>query len=375
MSVVNKMLNDLEKRGASDGRSANYVPPAKASRPRVWIWSAVIIVSLAVLALFLFPQAQSPVSGLPATGLPATGVPATGLPAKSVPTAMQVPTQTVTKQAAQRAASPEPIPETATQQDVNAAKEQTAVLPRTHDTQPEMAPELAESVPETGDDVAEEASSTSSSMAAQTPAPAAVLTVTAEKSAAAPNAGLRERIRLAFEAGNRLQAIALMQELRAREPDNLALTKKLAASLFAEGQMTAARTVLTEQLAAQPAEHSVRLMLARLYVQQGQTPRALEELIEADRYAPLSLALLAYRGELLREQQRFDRALDDYVQLSAREPGNARWWLGLGVCADSLQQAQQARAAYQQALALEQLDPEVDAYLRSRIERLAGGER
>lgn len=355
MSVVNKMLNDLEKRGGSASPSANYVPPVRQTRWRLLGWLLVIVVCVIAALLMAFPRDDEPTT---AESLPL----ASQAPAETLPSASGEPDAVATSPSA-------PLPPSSQR----AGEPSAGAAPVAGDIRPEQAEPQQQMVSDAPQQAAPGGQGTTSAPRSNStaPSPAASLSVTSEVTASAPNAGLRERIRLALEQDQMLSAIALMKELYAREPENVALSKKLAATLFAEGQTEAARRLLTDSLVSNPQQHSVRLMLARLYVQQQQHNAALQVLNDAEAYPPVSLSLLAFRGELMRDRQRYDRARADYAQLTARDPGNARWWLGLAIAAEGLNKPAEARAAYQQALSLNQLGTDVATYMRSRLNALA----
>lgn len=76
----------------------------------------------------------------------------------------------------------------------------------------------------------------------------------------------------------------------------------------------------------------------------------------------LSLLAASYQ-----QQQRFPSALALYQRLTERQPEKAEYWLGLGVCADHLQQRQTAITAYRQALAKNTLNDRVVDYIKQRL--------
>ncbi len=76
------------------------------------------------------------------------------------------------------------------------------------------------------------------------------------------------------------------------------------------------------------------------------------------------LALLAGSYQ---QQQRFPSALALYQRLTESQPEKAEYWLGLGVCADHLQQRQTALTAYRQALAKNTLNDSVVDYIKQRL--------
>ena len=182
-------------------------------------------------------------------------------------------------------------------------------------------------------------------------------------------ATLRDEIDRSMKSGDTREAIRLLNKLTQREPDNISVRKKLASVYFAEGQIEQAQQLLEQTLIKVPANTSVRLMLGRLYVQQNMHSLAWEAIREPA--LTNDTDFLGFRAGFAQQQQRFDTALADYNTLVALQPGDARWWLGLGVAADKTNRSHMAVQAYQKALRLQELDDDVETFIRQRISELS----
>lgn len=348
MSVVNKMLKDLESRKAETDAPNNYRPllhkPPRLSRR--WVYSLVTMAVL-VVAVALLTMSERVAATLVQQVAKAPKV-------EAVPPKLS--------------AAPEPAPAATEKQPLiirpinellasPAGKKEdlvTSNLPENaaKDTVSEAAPENQTADSDSGMKNGE-------------------LTVTASTGKQELH-NLRERIRLALARPDKREAITLMYELADVQPENIAVRKKLAAVMFADGKVAQAREQLTLALSLFPADHSLRLMLARLYQQQGQAEQALQVLATADDYQPVSTDLIAFRASLARTEQRFADALTNYHLLVARAPDDARWWLGVATSADHLGQARVALNAYRRAMTRGELNTEVQQFMRQRTTVLAG---
>ncbi|MCU7554694.1 tetratricopeptide repeat protein [Alteromonas sp. ASW11-19] len=352
MSVVNKMLKDLESRDAETGAPSNYRPPAqkKAQPLRIWVYSLVTVAVLVVaVALLTMPERVE---------------------APSVPQTVEVvpaeETNTVTAKPIEVA---KPVPAKPKKQSILTRPISEIVAGQAGRKEDLLASEKPLSGEQPG--TAADTASAETTAAEDTAAEQGEFTLTA-KNGTQEYQNLRERIRLALDSPDKREAITLMRELAEAQPDNVAVRKKLAAVLFANGQAGPARDQLIATLDKFPADHSVRLMLARLYQQQGQTEQARQVLATAEDYLPVSTDLIAFRASLAQTEQRFEQALTDYHLLVARAPDESRWWLGVATSADHLGQAKVALNAYRQALSRGELNTDVQQFMRQRITVLAG---
>jgi MSHA biogenesis protein MshN len=72
----------------------------------------------------------------------------------------------------------------------------------------------------------------------------------------------------------------------------------------------------------------------------------------------------------LQEQKRFEEAGQLYRQLVNLRPQQAVWWMGLAISMDQAGSNEQARGAYEQAIALPGLRSDLHDYIRGRLQIL-----
>jgi MSHA biogenesis protein MshN len=186
---------------------------------------------------------------------------------------------------------------------------------------------------------------------------------------------IEEQVRLALDNNDYNTAIGLMQQKVQSHPSDSGAKKKLASLLFASGQIDQAQALLQRMLVHTPDDHSVRLMLSRLYVKQGLTKIAIQNASEAvsSPSNPLTIELLSFRANLLQQHSVFDKSLNDYLALTKRRPLEPKWWLGAAISADSLQHSALALSAFSQVIQIDTqqtLSPDVHHYVQERIARL-----
>ena len=365
MSVVNKMLQDLEARQVNSSKvSADYQPPTKSLR---WLWWLIIMVAVLLLAvlywlstqgLFSAPAVEknNPISASAAPGQTNSGVKLMRTNDKLIAPLETSQNNTLVETEASDIA---PGPETAE------LAVQSATLTQTKQDWLESAPAEMHA-PEVLSAQPKEAK-----VAAQ-PAQIAPTFAIKDSSQASQSSSLKQQISDALAGNDNSLAMRLLSELLEQQPDNFEALKKLASLLFADGQISQASNRLLAGVQNAPERGDLRLMLARLYIQQQQPDLALALLQELNSVA-LPVDYLAFRANLAQQQADYASAHQDYLRLTRIDESNARWWLGLGITEEKRgANAAAALQAYQRAQNLQQLEPAVSDFIAQRIKLLAG---
>lgn len=185
---------------------------------------------------------------------------------------------------------------------------------------------------------------------------------------------LKQRIADSLNNGSFSLAQPLLDKLLDFEPNNIKVRKKLASLLFSQGNYAQSKQVLIQGIEIHPARNDLRLMLARLYIVQKESLKALNILVEFQPSADNKTEYLAYRASLAQQLMQTERAKSDYLTLTIIEPDNAQWWLGLAIIRDQLGEFNMALQAYNKANTLGQLDNSVNDFIQQRISVLAGAQ-
>tara|TARA_R110002153_G_scaffold27084_4_gene84254 strand:- start:5575 stop:6699 length:1125 start_codon:yes stop_codon:yes gene_type:complete len=183
---------------------------------------------------------------------------------------------------------------------------------------------------------------------------------------------LKQHIAESLSNDNLDLAQSLLYQLLETEPDNIKARKKLASLLFAQGNYAQSKQLLVQGMELHPTQSDLRLMLARLYVVQKEPSQALNILVEFQPSIDNQTEYLAYRAALAQQLKQTELAKSDYQVLANVEPTNAKWWLGLAIAEDQLGEIKMAVQAYSRASSLGQLDGSVGEFMQQRISVLAG---
>lgn len=367
MSVVNQMLKDLEDRNANDAEYSAVYKPVKGRKSSIWAiaFFALLIVLLGLLAWMLYDNyfaQQSESSG-----------------SMQTQTTTQVLASAVTNNDAVATQEPEPILDNVINQTVepviNVAEVTEFVDSTDEPTQRENS-ELDSAIQSVGtvEKTVQTVAATmtvnkSNSVVSSTPE-----TNDFSKQASGSQStgvSLREQALAALRSGQDALGIQLLTQLIQLEPTNVRAYKKLSAVLYSQNQTIRAISVLEDGIGVSPQDADLRLMLARLLSQQNEEERALTIVTPEFVLSGQSSEFLSFRAALAEKLGAHNIAYSDYLQLSAEQPDESRWWLGLAVSSDRIARNQMAIEAYQRVIVLNQLSNEVKSFAQQRINQLA----
>ncbi|VEL95317.1 MSHA biogenesis protein MshN [Alteromonas sp. 76-1] len=403
MSVVNKMLKDLEAREGVEQPQARYQAPQKKSVSALTIVVLLLVIATIALAVWVLlnPAPSLSSAALPSESMAITDTDEVSLTEQSpaiLPTSLTASAQPSTTSADQGSAEKESAKANISQNDDtnkphNLSKPMQTFAQVAQDTSSEKAkategeylksPRAASDAsisPTSNPDnspngiyVAKTVSKSVDSLKTAESAPVPRFSKQIDNNKNAP--AIEEQVRLALDNNDYNTAIGLMQQKVQSHPTDIGAKKKLASLLFASGQVEKAQALLQRMLVNSPDDHSVRLMLSRLYVKQGLTTLAIESAngaVSSPRN-PLSIELLSFRANLLQQHGEFDKSLNDYLVLTKRRPLEPKWWLGAAISADSLHQSALAFHAFSQVVKIDTqqtLSPDVHHYAQERMARL-----
>lgn len=410
MSVVNKMLKDLEAREGVEQPQARYQAPQKKSVSALTIVVILLVIVTIALAVWVLlnPAPSLSSAALPSESMAITDTDEVSLTEQSpaiLPTSLTASAQPSTTSADQGSTEKESADKVSAKASIsqnddmnkphNLSKPIQTSAQEAQGTSSEKAkategeylkspsPRAASDAsinPTSNPDnspsgifVAKTASKSVDSLKTAESAPVPRFSKQIDNNKNAP--AIEEQVRLALDNNDYNIAIGLMQQKVQSHPTDIGAKKKLASLLFASGQVEKAQALLQRMLVNSPDDHSVRLMLSRLYVKQGLTTLAIKSAngaVSSPRN-PLSIELLSFRANLLQQHGEFDKSLNDYLVLTKRRPLEPKWWLGAAISADSLHQSALAFHAFSQVVKIDTqqtLSPDVHHYAQERMARL-----
>jgi MSHA biogenesis protein MshN len=389
VSVINKMLTDLERRqGGSDG-AAIYVAPARGQG-----WWMLLLTLICGLALGIlgwrswayWQQSHQQMPPLTQAAAPVTAAedePVDLVVALPTPSAQAVANALPEQQSPSGFARSEPTPSpddiapvqqretlAADLGDPVPAQQLETLGPDYAEAEPEQEPSDAQLQPDLYAelDAAREADAQPVASASRRPASLKIETVELSQ---AELAALSERKATAALAKGQLrEAEAQFIALLRQTPDNEEARQQLAGLLYGQGRLAEASALLEDGIRRQPAQADFRLLLARLALAEGDKQRALGWLGGAKPPLASNLDYYATWAGLRQELGQNAEAADLYVQLLRVQPDQGRWWLGLGIAEDGQGHSQRAKDAYRNALLHGELGEASQVWLSQRMAQL-----
>lgn len=347
MSVVNKMLRDLESREPPRKNSADYIPPKLAINGWLIAFSVCLLAFIATSYSFYVAQ-QSAEENYKPQDKPEHELQAGEQYARAIPTIKALP---VGKEAEVKLEQQVEVNQHLTIPADMQAKSILAKVgqnePVKNDTPPKIVLQGTQQEQN------------------------AFVKVSPSDGAQSQLSSLRAMAHLASKESDDEKVIQLLNEILRIAPNELRTRKQLAAMLFSKERLTQAQKLLVDGLQIVPSDSSLRLMLARIHFKLGDQTQAFTVLAEHPYQALANDELISFRAALAERIGEYPRAEQDYQVLIQRNPTEAKWWLGLGVSQDKQRLSEQAIISYQQAQSLKQLPQKVDTFVEQRIQLLA----
>lgn len=143
------------------------------------------------------------------------------------------------------------------------------------------------------------------------------------------------------------------------------------AALLAESHRGAdAERVLQEGLKMKPLQLSFSMALGRIQVERGNIEQAISTLERNLAQAEDKADYQAFYAALLQRQGRHKEAINHYQIATQLVPDNGLWQMGFGISLQEVQRAEDAKLAYQRALASKTLKPALTAFVQQKLQSL-----
>ncbi len=366
MSVINRMLRDLEARRPSNSAPANaasdavHATPATAPRRRLWLLLLAGGAAISVAGFGDWPKAFSMSSRSPTPAAMLDITVAAETPAPVPPAApLQSAPQNAPPGGATGAAAVAPAPTLTAraERETRTAEPFAKVAAATMRRAPQSVPSPI---------------SVNSSPGAALAEPSAPGNVDKRMlllpAAQRAQSLFRQGLELAG-TGHARAALDKLQEALKLDAGLLS-ARHGAATLWLElGQPAQAETLALQGLELAPQEPRLIYLLARILADRGDAAGAIARL---DSSRALDADGFGLRAGLLSQQGNFQRALADYEQAVRQQPGNSLWWLGLGVALEAAGHAPQARQAYTRAQTIGIARHDLNLFVDQKLASLEG---
>jgi MSHA biogenesis protein MshN len=173
-----------------------------------------------------------------------------------------------------------------------------------------------------------------------------------------------------LQHGRVVDAEEALSSALAEQPAHRAARQTLIALLLEQGRFDDARAQLEAGLAGNPGYTPFVVALARIRLDGGDYPGALAVLDQASTSADRGADYYSLRGAVLQRLGRHADAADAYRLALSNGPQSGSLWVGLGVSLEALGKRPEAAESYRRALASGGLADDVKAYAEARARQL-----
>ncbi len=355
MSIINQVLNELEKRGVNAPIGEDTLRPVTPRRPSHW----PLFLFLAVMLLILLAAAKW-YSGRTAAPVPEKAV-AMAVPMNRVVAASGVMSETASAPVEAAAMSGSGVAGAAPSLESLHGK---PLLEVKSEEEPVVIPEVKKSAKGKSGRirgiVEDEDGSLSTESLAQ------LKTVSpqqrAENEFNKANQAMRE--------GRTNDALAGYESALLADPTYKPARRAWAGLLVSLKRNNEAEPVLQRGLKRDTQDTGFAMLLARLQVERGDIPLALETLQKTLPFAGEQADYQSFVAALQQRQGRHDEAVAHYQVALKLAPNNGLWLMGMGISLQALQRNEEARDAYQRALATNSLSAQLQAYVQQKLKEL-----
>ena len=371
MSVINKMLQDLDRRNAMAGaeaqsgaQSVKAVEFGEKGGDRDWFWrvvAALLLVAVGWVGWVAYQLQPRPLVIESALRSPAPR-PAPPPPVATVSPVQAAPVSPPVEPPKPVAEEPKPKPVAEAPKPPEPAE--TFKLARAIETP------ILERKPQPARPKAVAAKPAAAAPKTIKPAPPAPSKAPQVTKSMVNDAEAQFRRAAAFLNQGRVSEAQshLAQALKA-DPAHAPARQAYVALLLEQGRVEQARDMLQEGVAANASHAPFALALARIHVQQREYAAALQVLDNAGPAAQ-GTDFQALRAVVLQRMGRHADAVNAYQQALRIGPQSAATWMGLGISLEAMGHRPEAAQAYKRALGAGALAAEVRDYAEARIRAL-----
>ncbi len=154
------------------------------------------------------------------------------------------------------------------------------------------------------------------------------------------------------------------------DPGHVLARQTLVSLLLEKRRNADAERVLQEGLDISPQQSGFAMLLARLQVEHGGLPQALDTLLKTLPYAEKQPDYQAFVAALLQRQNRHAEAVDHYQKALQLKPQSGVWMMGMGISLRAEQRDAEAREVFKRALDSNTLNAELRAFVEQQLKEL-----
>jgi len=201
-------------------------------------------------------------------------------------------------------------------------------------------------------------------------APAALVATEASEAGLNPQQKAENEYRRALaklQDARIVEAIASLEQAVTIYPRHEAARQTLVGLLLEAGRTQEAARHLIFATSLDPRQANMAMLLARLQLESG--GNALETLQRSLPYAESNAEFRAMVAGVLQRANRNKEAIDHYQAAVRLQPENGVWWMGMGISLQAEKRNAEAKVAFQRARDSGRLSPELQTFVERRLQQ------
>ncbi|GAB2999761.1 tetratricopeptide repeat protein [Psychrosphaera aestuarii] len=183
-------------------------------------------------------------------------------------------------------------------------------------------------------------------------------------------AKLLSKAKESYDRGYVTEAIEQLTRILSISDSNVEARNLLAAAWYGRGEGNKAISIINDGLQRYPLIEEWRVTAAKIFFKDNNAAGAFSYLDVNLESA--SKEFYTLKGNLARELKYFAKAEAAYAQLTKLEPFVGNWWLGLAIAQDSLGKASDAISSYKKVLDVGGVSSQSMSFSQNRIDVLQG---
>ncbi|MCL1146456.1 tetratricopeptide repeat protein [Shewanella marinintestina] len=183
----------------------------------------------------------------------------------------------------------------------------------------------------------------------------------------------QKQMQMAMDAqqqGLHSEALNYYEAALAYYPAQHKARRQAAALYYGQNKLAKAADLLEQGRLLFPQQYEFSLLLARVLQASGQNDQALLSLDAIPDTSDFAIKKWHQQSDLAQKQKDYPVAEKSFRQLAQQEPNQGRWWMGLGYALDAQQKYGDAKLAYHQALLQDNLSAQAKVYVDNRLLQL-----
>lgn len=172
---------------------------------------------------------------------------------------------------------------------------------------------------------------------------------------------------LVLNEGNIKESVYKLQESLTLQSDYLPSQQALITLLLQQKEVDLANKYLDQALNQRPQNVALLQLKARMQLMANNPNAALHTLQSFSPPLASNVDYYALIAAIHQQLKNFDLAEQLYHQIVMIQPNEGKWWVGLGAALEAQQHDNAAQEAYQRAAMLHTLDPNLQAFVDSKL--------